>query len=103
MRIIKGYFLDVRDCDNDGTIVLNLPHGAEVLSVTSEPNNNLIYLWVDHEVTHSKNHTDKRHFVLIPRDREYKNKAGRLKFIATVITNGSSLVFHVFERVSAYY
>jgi len=103
MNIIKSYFLDPRDCSDDGTIILNLPRDAEVLSVTSNPNSNIIYLWVDHEVTDYKNYTVERHFVLIPKDREYKNKAGRLKFISTVVTNSSSLVFHVFERVDAYY
>jgi len=76
--------------------ILTLPVGAQILSVTNQQENIVLYAMVDTDVKEFQSHTIYVHgtgHIIYGENPAFKEA---LAFIGTVVLSGGALVFHVF-------
>lgn len=85
--MIYKYTISITDA-----VELDLPHGAEVLSVLNQREDLVLYAVVDPD----ESVIETRHFVVRGTGHRFSGNEGA--FIGTVSFQGGSLIFHVFHR-----
>lgn len=96
MRTIHKYTVNLKDLDQNGRVLVDMPIGASVLSVGRQHDDFNVKIWVE---VYTENRNAPREFYFIGTGRPFPDGIMSINYVGTVQLHDGDLMLHVYERM----